>query len=979
MYSRLNHTNNDYPSGFPLNSIASSIFDPWELIPITEWQSDKLGPNSPALPELGQPPAFANDMGSGAHVGWSDTNKCSDENNGGSYTLCYVHILTGLVDVSLSDSETFYHTIEPSEQTTYNMTISNPTPGPADLVADIFSLAIEGVPTNWSASIFFASNHTPIFDSTPVSLQGGEAISLYMRVRAPTIYQANEDELASIKVAAISYKDPAIRDEAITLTLMDVVHGIELDTSHFQADVEQGQQATFSISITNTGNVYDTFAFYDPTTLEGQTEWALPFGWGISFPTSLSLDPGQSMTRNLQIDVPTSQEPGTFVVYLKGWSTGEPVLSVDKGTFDILELWVNVSIKSTGNIVFELGDTTQYVLPGECSEFEIDVTKHFTPGHLVFTTPGGPDEKPDEVSEQTWRFDHWTVNLDFSEAPGGNSIPTDSPRYWSVVDMPYKVTAEMCAPYNATAGIGDSVTVKATLDGAPKVRDSVVLVTNVIQRYDLDATTETILSLYPGQEYQLDTTIENTGNGADRYDMAISSITDQDGNSDVWDIVIPRILFQELDRDESQQIPIMINVPEQTLAGQYTVVIEILSEETFEGSKIRDLVTLQIEVVEFHDMRITIDPTVESRIKTTAPGRVVRFTMNVTNFGNVADQPTVHNHTVDGSGWDTVPGLNTLSLWEINYALLEGFGSEYPIERPCVVLMVGDPEPANGCFKDSKGRITLPEMPSYTTLQLVAIVTIDPSAALADREIGIKLKSSFGNSEAGGDFDETPVWTDSCTIDMNEDGFPDNYRPNCDTNEQVLELRLRAPDLRIQRTIVGDTKGNVGDMLPVSVEIVNEGNSHATDINIILCVDQSVSSIKKDGCDESNVVYRQLIEAIMPTSEGDSPPLITLLYLVEAGTHEVVVVVDPDNIIVETDERNNYESVGDMGSNYGALDVGVELIATYSVPAIILGATFALVSVAGVVMYGRRMEALDRFAEKSSMLSNQDDDSDLEF
>jgi hypothetical protein len=68
-----------------------------------------------------------------------------------------------------------------------------------------------------------------------------------------------------------------------------------------------------------------------------------------------------------------------------------------------------------------------------------------------------------------------------------------------------------------------------------------------------------------------------------------------------------------------------------------------------------------------------------------------------------------------------------------------------------------------------------------------------------------------------------------------------------------------------------------------------------------------------------------------------------------------------------------------MGSNYGALDVGVELIATYSVPAIILGATFALISVAGVVMYGRRMEALDRFAEKSSMLSNQDDDSDLEF
>ena len=68
-----------------------------------------------------------------------------------------------------------------------------------------------------------------------------------------------------------------------------------------------------------------------------------------------------------------------------------------------------------------------------------------------------------------------------------------------------------------------------------------------------------------------------------------------------------------------------------------------------------------------------------------------------------------------------------------------------------------------------------------------------------------------------------------------------------------------------------------------------------------------------------------------------------------------------------------------MGSNNGILDVGVEVIATYSVPAIILGATFALIAVAGVVMYGRRMEALDRFAEKSSMLANLDDDSETQF
>jgi uncharacterized membrane protein len=121
----------------------------------------------------------------------------------------------------------------------------------------------------------------------------------------------------------------------------------------------------------------------------------------------------------------------------------------------------------------------------------------------------------------------------------------------------------MCAPYNATAGLGESVTVKANLEGAPKVRDSVVLVTNVIQVYDLEASVpQTNLELHPGESFQLDTVIENTGNGPDRYDIAVNSIVDSNGASAVWDIEIPRVIFEELPRDESQEVAIHINVPE---------------------------------------------------------------------------------------------------------------------------------------------------------------------------------------------------------------------------------------------------------------------------------------------------------------------------------------------------------------------------------------------------------------------------------
>ena len=77
------------------------------------------------------------------------------------------------------------------------------------------------------------------------------------------------------------------------------------------------------------------------------------------------------------------------MIYLKGWSTGEPVLSIDRGTFDVLELWVNVSIRSSGNIIFNLGDTNEHVLPGECAEFDIEVTKHYTRVPCLYN-PGRP-------------------------------------------------------------------------------------------------------------------------------------------------------------------------------------------------------------------------------------------------------------------------------------------------------------------------------------------------------------------------------------------------------------------------------------------------------------------------------------------------------------------------------------------------------------------------------------------------------------
>jgi len=984
VYTRLNSTD--------LTGDGLVALDEWEVIPVTKWSSNKLGPNSGRQPSLGMPPAFSNDLGSGAHIAWSDTNKCGDDGNQNRFTVCYSHVLTGQVDVEFDEGETFYHVIEPSQQTLYNLTMNNSTPGPKDLVADTYGLNITGVPQNWTASLHFTSNHTAIFPDTPIFLEGGEDIRFYMRVRAPSVYQANEDELAEITVIAKSYKDPAIQNELVTLTLMDVVHGINLDTSHSMADIEQGQTAIFSITITNTGNVHDAFVFWDPASLEGQQEWQLPFGWQVSFPTRVELEPGQSVTKNLEVSVPTSEDPGAFVIFVKGWSEGEPIKSIEKGTYDVLELGVFVSIRSTGNIVFEISDREEMILPGECATYPIDVTKNFDSGNIVFVTPGAPEVKPDGIDMDTWRIDHWVVNMDFSDAPGGNEIPMNEPRTWTIPAnaefITHEVRADVCAPTNATAGLGPALTVKAYLEGYPRISDSKILSTRVKHVYDLDAGVDpdvgTNLVVNPGEKLILPITVVNEGNGPDRFDFRLARVTDAYGVDVLWDITVPRQHLQELSRGTYQNFDVLMNVPNQVQAGTYTVVLQAFSEEAYPDSagretRLRDQLVFNVEVSEFHDMQISMDETVENAVKTSAPGRVVRYVVNITNNGNVPDVPSLNNHTATRDGdallWAELPGMGALDEWSVEWKMLKQIGVDVATEEECLhEVSTASSFPEDQCvFLTDINEFRLPEMAPYTTHTVVAIIKIAINAKLDTRHIGLKVYSRFGDMSEDGDFDDSPAWEG--------DDF--------DSNELIITLRLRAPNLVIKSVEVSDESGDVDSTIPIQITLQNTGNVHATDIEIVLCeYDESTNAIKREiskqtkkgnGCEEENIVMRQVVGALLAPDDSEEAKEITLflLYPVTAGSHGVYVVVDPMNEIVESNEDDNVERVGkELSSSNPFMDVAGDVVSKTALPFMVILLTFALLGVVYLVGKGRRDEVNKRIAEQSSLISVLGDEID---
>ena len=246
----------------------------------------------------------------------------------------------------------------------------------------------------------------------------------------------------------------------------------------------------------------------------------------------------------------------------------------------------------------------------------------------------------------------------------------------------------MCSPYNATAGFGESVVVRAHLEGTPEVRDSALLLTDVIQVYELEAEVDTVLlDLYPGQAFPLTTEVTNTGNGPDRFDITVESITGPEG-AYIWDIDIPRAYFGELLRDDSKEFDLIINVPEKTLAGTYNVVLNVLSEEEFDGTRIRDTIDLRCKLGSSTTLRITLDPAMESKDQ----DKRTRKNRSILDESDQCRQRTRYSNAPQSTklgqgGWDAVPGMNTLSKWMISFALVEDFDTEFQ-ENPPVLLQI---------------------------------------------------------------------------------------------------------------------------------------------------------------------------------------------------------------------------------------------------------------------------------------------------
>ena len=182
----------------------------------------------------------------------------------------------------------------------------------------------------------------------------------------------------------------------------------------------------------------------------------------------------------------------------------------------------------------------------------------------------------------------------------------------------------------------------------------------------------------------------------------------------------------------------------------------------------------------------------------------------------------------------------------------------------------------------------------------------------------------------------------------------------------------------IDKIIISDYSAEIDSTIPIGIVLQNRGNTHAIDIEIVLCQYDDVNSqsiindIQSNGCAEDSIVMRQVVGALLApdASEEVKEIEIYLLYPVVAGSKGVYVVVDPMNEIVEASEKNNIVAVSEpLESPNPFIDVASQVVAKTALPFVVILLTLSLLGVVYFVGKARREEAKLRIAEQSSLVS----------
>jgi uncharacterized membrane protein len=309
---------------------------------------------------------------------------------------------------------------DPGEVVVYDLTVAN-----MGNTADTINLSLSG--NVWDSELS---------DDT-LMLGPGETADITVEVTVPA--DAMGGEMDMVTVTAVSDNDPGAMSTAELTTTANAVHGMEMMAHDTALSGLPGETVHYMLTLTNTGNVVDTFTLSDSG-----------HDWDTTYPADVTLDPGEGIDVVVSVTIPANAEDGdSDTVQVTVTSTGDPAV------------WMAVSLTTSAEINYGLllspATAESWGAPGDTVEYTLTITNS---GNVA-------DTFTLMASDNNWDVD---LPDDIELAAGASAT----------------FIVSVTIPTGAADGAMDTVTVTATSQGDPAESASSELTTTaLIEEYIL--------------------------------------------------------------------------------------------------------------------------------------------------------------------------------------------------------------------------------------------------------------------------------------------------------------------------------------------------------------------------------------------------------------------------------------------------------------------------------------------------------------
>jgi len=501
----------------------------------------------------------------------------------GTETPITIRVLGRGVSVSISP----YYQSGPNGTTlTYTVTVNNTGSVPDNYVLTVSDNA------GWGDNIWLDDNQF-------LNVPQGENRTTTLRVRIPGDATGCTED--NIWVKATSQGDNTVSDNDSCIAHVTIARGVQVLIAPPSQENENGGTLAYTVTVKNTGNVQENFQL-----TKGDNA-----GWALILDNDWLLVPkGENRTTRLTVNIPSNARGCTWDnIWVKATSND------NAATFDNKSCLAHVRV--VRGVDVSISPSYLSGLPWATLDYTVTVAN-----------TGNAEDIYDLMASDD-------AGWSSSTSPTSLTIPPWENR---------TATLNVTVPPSAIGCTEDNITVTATSQGDPSVKDNASCVAHaaIVRGVDVSIS-PSYKSGLPGAVINYTVTVINTGNVLDNYALTV-------GDNEDWSPMLNDNLFENVTPGENKQTTLRVTIPENAVpcTEDNVIVTAAGTGVTDSGSCIA------------HAAFLGVDVSISPQYMDGSPGSTLNYTVIVKNTGAIDDN--YYLTASDNAGWGPTVSPTSLTV-----------------------------------------------------------------------------------------------------------------------------------------------------------------------------------------------------------------------------------------------------------------------------------------------------------------------------